>query len=49
MKRIKKNFKFMTTFFNFKEIVYISDVDPEVEGVKYIHTDPISYYDYNKW
>lgn len=49
MKRLKKNFKFMTTFFNFKEIVYISDVDPKVEGVKYIHTDPISYYDYNKW
>jgi hypothetical protein len=47
--RLKKNFKFMTTFFNFKEIIYISDVDPEVEGVKYIHTDPISYYEYNKW
>lgn len=47
--RVKKNLTYMTHFFNFKEIIYISDINPEVEGVKFIHTDPISYYEYNKW
>lgn len=47
--RIKKSLTYMVNFFDFYEVIVISPENPEIEGVTYIHTDGISYYEYNKW
>ena len=45
--RSKKLLEYMVSIINFHKIIFISPVDPEVEGVEYIYTDPVDYYYYN--
>lgn len=47
--RIKITLTYLKTFFDFKEIVFISPFDPKIDTIKYIHTKPISFNDYNIW
>jgi hypothetical protein len=49
MIRVKKSLTYMVKYFNFHKIIFISYEDPQIEGVRFIHTEPISYFDYNKW
>jgi len=49
MRRIKKSLTYMVKYFNFHEIIFISCEDPQIEGVRFVHTEPLSYFDYNKW
>jgi hypothetical protein len=48
-KRSKKLLEYMVSIIDFNKIIFISPVDPEVEGVTYIHTEPVNYYHYNMW
>ena len=47
--RSKKLLEYMVSIINFHKIIFISPVDPEVEGVEYIYTDPVDYHYYNRW
>lgn len=49
MRRVKKSLTYMVKYFNFHEIIFISCEDPQIEGVRFVHTNPLSYFDYNKW
>ena len=46
MRRIKKSLTYMVKYFNFHEIIFISCEDPQIEGVRFVHTEPLSYFDY---
>jgi len=47
--RSKKLLEYMVSIINFHKIIFISPVDPEVEGVEYIYTDSVDYHYYNRW
>lgn len=49
MERVKKSLSYTVKYFNFHEIIFISCEDPEIDGVRFIYTEPLSYFDYNKW
>jgi hypothetical protein len=49
MRYVKKSLTYMVKYFNFHEIIFISCEDPQVDGVRFIYTEPLSYFDYNKW
>jgi hypothetical protein len=49
MRRIRRSLTYMVKYFNFHEIIFISTYDPQVEGITFIHTEPVSYYNYNRW
>ena len=49
LNRIKKSLTYMVRFFDFHEIIFISPVNPEVEGVTHIQISGSTYEDYNKW
>jgi hypothetical protein len=49
MVRVKKSLTYMVKYFNFHKIIFISCEDPQIEGIRFVHTEPISYFDYNKW
>jgi hypothetical protein len=47
--RSKKLLEYMVSIIDFKKIIFISNTDPQVGGIEYIHTEPVSYYFYNRW
>jgi hypothetical protein len=49
MRYVKKSLTYMVKHFNFHEIIFISCEDPQIKGVRFVHTEPLSYFDYNKW
>ena len=47
--RIDKILTYMSKAFNFAEIVFVSSYKPNVQEITYVHTNPITHNDYNKW
>ena len=47
--RSKKLLEYMVSIIDFHKIIFIAPVDPQVEGVTYIHTEPTTYHYYNRW
>lgn len=47
--RLKRAIPYMLKFFEFKEIVLIAPEDLQINGVTYIHTNPLTYDEYNTW
>lgn len=47
--RLKKTLPYLIKNFDFNKVILISPYNPEVEGVTYIHTNPLTYDEYNTW
>lgn len=47
--RSKKLLEYMVSIIDFHKIIFIDPIDPQVDGVTYIHTEPVSYHYYNRW
>ena len=49
IERIDRNLTYMKRTINFHDIIFISDLAPNVEGINHILIEPITYYEYNRW
>jgi hypothetical protein len=47
--RLKKTLPYLVKNFEFNKLIFISPHNPEVDGITYIHTNPITYNEYNTW